>query len=70
MVINQLINIIDCIILCMCIFLFTPLKMKAFKENKLVMSLANAFSGGLFISIGLMHILPESNENFETYYSK
>lgn len=47
-----------------------PLRLKAFKENKLVLSLSGAFSGGLFLGIGLIHLLPESNESFENYYKE
>lgn len=47
-----------------------PLRMKAFKENKFVLSISGAFSGGLFLGIGLIHLLPESNDNFEHYYKE
>lgn len=47
-----------------------PLRVKAFKENKLVLSLAAAFSGGLFLSVGTLHLLPESNECFENYFAE
>lgn len=52
------------------IFGSIPLRVAAFKENKLVLALANGFSGGLFLSIGLLHLLPEANENFENYYGE
>ena len=52
-----------------------PLRLKAFKENKVIileniffktlLSLTAAFSGGLFISVGMIHLLPEAVENFE-----
>ena len=60
-----------------------PLRMKAFKESKLilwifintnikftVLALAGGFSGGLFLSVGLLHLLPEANERFEDYYEE
>ncbi|KRX05287.1 hypothetical protein PPERSA_00588 [Pseudocohnilembus persalinus] len=47
-----------------------PLKLKAFKENQFVLALANGFSGGLFLSVGLLHLLPEANENFEDYFEE
>jgi solute carrier family 39 (zinc transporter), member 1/2/3 len=47
-----------------------PLRLRAFKENKLVLSMSGAFSGGLFLGIGLIHLLPESNESFENYYKE
>ncbi|KAL4505217.1 hypothetical protein ABPG72_016284 [Tetrahymena utriculariae] len=45
-----------------------PLRVKTFKENKKVLSIASAFSGGLFLSIGLIHILPEAGTDFDNYY--
>jgi len=37
-----------------------PLKSAAFKENKLILSLTGAFSGGLFLSVGIIHLMPEA----------
>lgn len=51
--------------LCMIIFGFLPLKLKDFRTNKTLLSLSNCFSGGLFIAIGLIHVLPEAHENLE-----
>jgi len=45
-----------------------PLTSKAFKENKLVLAIAGGFSGGLFLSVGLIHLLPEANVSFENYF--
>ena len=36
-----------------------PLKSKAFKESPKILGIANAFSGGVFLAIALMHIMPE-----------
>ena len=36
-----------------------PAKIKGCGENKTFMGLANAFSGGLFLAIALVHVLPE-----------
>lgn len=47
-----------------------PIKLKAFKENKLVLALANGFSGGLFLAVGILHLLPEAAENFENFYKE
>jgi zinc transporter 1/2/3 len=41
-----------------------PQRSKEFKENTMLLSLSAAFSGGLFLSIGILHILPEASENF------
>lgn len=42
-----------------------PLYWRNFNTNKLAISLSQCFAGGLFISIGLIHILPEARENLE-----
>jgi zinc transporter 1/2/3 len=47
-----------------------PLRLKSFKSNPLVLSLTSAFSGGLFLAVGVIHLLPEANENFENALSK
>lgn len=36
-----------------------PVKSKSFKESPLVLGIANAFSGGVFLGIAMMHIMPE-----------
>jgi len=36
-----------------------PIINKKFKESPLVLGVANAFSGGVFIAISLIHIMPE-----------
>ena len=45
-------------------------KRKAFKTNPMLMSYSKAFSGGLFISVGIIHLLYESNEKFEDYFER
>ena len=44
-----------------------PLKNKRLSENKLGMSLANAFSGGVFLSLAFGHLLPECVHGFHDY---
>lgn len=45
-----------------------PLKIKGCgSNNPLFMSVANAFSGGLFLAIALIHILPEVAMEYEHY---
>ncbi len=63
----ELFKIIFAAILWLCIVVFglIPIKSKKFKENKLLLSLSNCFSGGLFMAIGLIHILPEAREDLE-----
>ncbi|KAL4449823.1 hypothetical protein ABPG74_008196 [Tetrahymena malaccensis] len=46
-----------------------PLRVKSFRENQKILSIASAFSGGLFLSVGLIHILPEAAEDFNNYLS-
>jgi zinc transporter 1/2/3 len=41
-----------------------PLKSKKMSENKLALSLANAFSGGVFLSLAFGHLLPECTHGF------
>jgi zinc transporter 1/2/3 len=36
-----------------------PIKVKSFRESPKILGVANAFSGGVFIAIALMHIMPE-----------
>ena len=41
-----------------------PLHMKSFTENEAVMSIANSFSGGVFLSLAFGHLLPEAVHDF------
>lgn len=42
-----------------------PLKANKMTENKLAMSIANAFSGGVFLSLAFGHLIPECVHGFE-----
>lgn len=42
-----------------------PMKIKRFRENKDLISLANAFSGGVFLSLAFGHMIPHSQHGFE-----
>ncbi|KAL7540815.1 hypothetical protein ACHAXR_012683 [Thalassiosira sp. AJA248-18] len=44
-----------------------PLKSKRITENKLGLSLANAFSGGVFLSLAFGHLIPECVHGFHGY---
>lgn len=44
-----------------------PLRSKKISENKLALSLANAFSGGVFLSLAFGHLLPECVHGFTEY---
>ena len=41
-----------------------PVKCKKFKDSPEVLGVANAFAGGVFIAIALMHIMPEQVESY------
>ena len=36
-----------------------PVKCKGFKESPKIVGIANAFSGGVFLAIALVHVLPD-----------
>ena len=44
-----------------------PLRSKKISENKLALSLANAFSGGVFLSLAFGHLIPECVHGFQGY---
>lgn len=44
-----------------------PLRSKKMSENKLGLSLANAFSGGVFLSLAFGHLIPECVHGFHDY---
>lgn len=44
-----------------------PLRNKKISENKLALSLANAFSGGVFLSLAFGHLIPECVHGFEGF---
>lgn len=43
-----------------------PVKVKSFRESPKILGIANAFSGGVFLAISLMHIMPEQSENYDS----
>eukprot|EP00550_Attheya_septentrionalis_P003093 CAMPEP_0198282284 /NCGR_PEP_ID=MMETSP1449-20131203/2131_1 /TAXON_ID=420275 /ORGANISM="Attheya septentrionalis, Strain CCMP2084" /LENGTH=447 /DNA_ID=CAMNT_0043978483 /DNA_START=165 /DNA_END=1508 /DNA_ORIENTATION=+ len=44
-----------------------PLRSKKISENKLALSIANAFSGGVFLSLAFGHLIPECVHGFTGY---
>ena len=44
-----------------------PLRSKKMSENKLALSLANAFSGGVFLTLAFGHLIPECTHGFQGY---
>lgn len=44
-----------------------PVKVKRCRNSITALGVANAFAGGVFIAIALMHILPEAVEAWEDY---
>lgn len=53
------------IVLCILGFGLFPIQSKTFRKNKMLLSLSNCFSGGLFLAMGLVHVLPEAAELLE-----
>jgi solute carrier family 39 (zinc transporter), member 1/2/3 len=51
-------------------FAVFPLLNKKFRNSPKIMGFANAFSGGLFLSAGLFHILPDANEDYSKAMEK
>lgn len=45
-------------------FALIPIKLSFFKTNMKMIGISNSFSAGIFISVGLVHLLPESTEKF------
>lgn len=41
-----------------------PLRSKKISDNQLALSLANAFSGGVFLSLAFVHLIPECTHGF------
>lgn len=51
-------------------FVLIPILNRKFKSSKDLMAWANSFSGGIFISAGLFHILPDAVEAYEKALKK
>ena len=49
------------------VFGILPAKVKSCGRNPKFISMANAFSGGLFLAIALVHILPEVVHQYDDY---
>jgi zinc transporter 1/2/3 len=47
-----------------------PLRSKKITQNKLGLSLANAFSGGVFLSLAFGHLIPECVHGFDNSYNE
>lgn len=47
-----------------------PLRSKKISENKLALSLANAFSGGVFLSLAFGHLIPECVHGFQDGFNE
>ena len=48
-------------------FALIPIKFSFFKTNMKLIGIANSFSAGIFISVGLVHLLPESTEKLNNF---
>lgn len=44
---------------------YSPVWIKKFRTNKTLIALANTFSGGVFLSVGLIHIIPDALDKWE-----
>lgn len=44
-----------------------PVKCKGFKESPVIIGVANAFSGGVFLAIALVHVLPDITHDYEEW---
>jgi zinc transporter 1/2/3 len=51
-------------------FWLVPLKTRKITDNKLTLSLANAFSGGVFLSLAFGHLIPECVAGFQHYLAQ
>ena len=49
------------------IFGIVPQKWKRCRKNETMLSVANAFSGGVFLAIAFVHIIPESARLYYEY---
>ncbi|EGR32462.1 hypothetical protein IMG5_082090 [Ichthyophthirius multifiliis] len=45
-----------------------PIHVKSYKENTRLISLSSSFTGGLFLSIGILYLIPQSQENLNQHY--
>lgn len=41
-----------------------PIKSKKFRESSHLLGIANTFSGGVFLAIAFVHIIPETSNNY------
>lgn len=46
---------------------FVPIKNKRFRDNQHLLGIANTFSGGVFLAIAFIHIIPETSNNYYLY---
>ncbi|EGR32461.1 zip zinc transporter family protein, putative [Ichthyophthirius multifiliis] len=47
-----------------------PLRLKSYKENTRLISILSAFTGGLFLSIGIFYLIPESQVFYLDFYQQ
>ena len=52
------------------LFWLVPLQSRKITENKLTLSLANAFSGGVFLSLAFGHLIPECVSGFQNFFAQ
>jgi len=44
-----------------------PMKSKRFSSSQHLLGIANTFSGGVFLAIAFVHIIPETSGNYYLY---
>ena len=44
-----------------------PVKVQRFRNSMTALGISNAFAGGIFIAIALLHIIPEQVEEWAEY---
>jgi zinc transporter ZupT len=44
-----------------------PIKHKRFRQNQVLLGIANTFSGGVFLAIAFVHIIPETSNTYYLY---
>lgn len=51
-------------------FGYLPIKVSYFTTNYKLLGISNAFSGGIFLCVAMLHLLPESTEIFDNMLTK
>lgn len=52
------------------LFGYLPYIWRNVGQNKRIMSIVGCFAGGLFLALAFLHILPEANDDLNSYFTK